>query len=423
MRSCSVYDGMSVMKPSEPKVTVIIPAYNQEKFLGAAIDSVLLQTFSDFEIVVIDDGSTDKTEAVARQYGEKIRYHYQTNRGLAGARNSGIRLARGELIGLLDADDVWLPEFLEKMTAGAQENPRAGVFYCRAICIDDQGIDLGQVVGRQADHSIDLRNFILRSNFLIPSTILIRKEIIAVAGLFDEEFKYVGCEDLDLWLRLTPENEFIEIPVVLAKYRVHESSLSADPQKMQRAMQEVIEKHFGPDDGQYDRWSLEKRRAYGGLYRNFVLTSIQRLSDWQSTDTLEHGFHADPSLVDDLTLFYELALGNQPFGQRGVSSVDDIKNNEEKIIDAIKRIFSSDLLHLRNRALGKAYQALSLVAYNSCRFSLCRRYFRLACRYRLDIRQDKRLWANYFKSFLGRPGRNFIDLFRGRRNTVHIEHS
>lgn len=392
------------MEPTNPKVSVIIPAYNQALYLGAAIESVFAQTYPNLEIIVVDDGSTDGTAEVARKYGEKIRYHYQSNHGLAGARNSGIRLAQGELIGLLDADDAWQPEFLETMVTLSQENPQAAVFYCQAICIDEVGRNLGQIVGGQGDEIADLRSVILRANFLIPSTIVIRRSVFSSAGLFDEQFQWVGCEDLDLWLRLTPEHKFISSPAVLVRYRVHEKSLSASPEKMQRAMQEVIEKHFGPDDACFDQWTGEKRRAYGSLYRNMVLTSIQRQNDWQSGDKLKQAIQADPSLVEDVDLFYELGLGDQPFGRRGTVISLDLMGNEKKILNLLERIFGASQSQRSRQAYATAFKSLGLIAYNTGQMSLFRRYFWLAGKYRPEFWREKLMISNFLKSFLGKRG-------------------
>ena len=103
------------MENSTPRVSVVIPAYNQAKYLGDAIQSVLSQTYRDFEIIVVDDGSTDDTPLVVSQLGGNLHYIRQTNQGLAGARNTGIRNAKGSYIALLDSDDIWLPEFLQKI--------------------------------------------------------------------------------------------------------------------------------------------------------------------------------------------------------------------------------------------------------------------------------------------------------------------
>jgi glycosyltransferase involved in cell wall biosynthesis len=122
--------------PATPRVSVVIPNYNHTRFITGAIQSVLNQTYRSFEVIVVDDGSTDNSREVVASFGSQVRYIWQENQGLAGARNTGIRAARGQLIGLLDADDQWLPDFLEKMVALADELRRwmkPVAFYCRSL--------------------------------------------------------------------------------------------------------------------------------------------------------------------------------------------------------------------------------------------------------------------------------------------------
>ena len=112
---------------SSPKVSVVIPTYNYAKFISQAIDSVLNQTFTDYEIIVIDDGSSDRTLETLQTYGHKICYVTQSNKGLAAARNRGIKIARGELVVFLDADDWFLPEMLEDAVAVFANQPELGI--------------------------------------------------------------------------------------------------------------------------------------------------------------------------------------------------------------------------------------------------------------------------------------------------------
>lgn len=382
------------------KVSIIIPAYNQAAYLSIAIDSALAQTRHDYEIIVVDDGSTDETAAVAERYVDKIRYIYQANRGLAGARNTGIQMAQGEFIGLLDSDDIWLPEYLESMLDLAQRNAQASVFYCQASCIDEEGRELGQIMGGLKGEISDLRHVILRANFMIPSTMIIRRDVFTSEGLFDEQFR--SCEDLDLWLRLTPKHQFAYNPAVLAKYRVHKKSLSASPDNMQKAKRAVTEKHFGLDDGCFDQWTDEKRRAYGGLYKYIALTSIQRKNDWQSGDQLKRAFQIDPGLAGDTDFFYELGLGNQPLGHRGTAKAVNLEANEKQILTLLGESLSSDQPQLRDRAYGTAYKSLALIAYNNEDMPLFRKYIRLAGHYQPGVWKEPLLMGNFLKSFLGK---------------------
>jgi glycosyltransferase involved in cell wall biosynthesis len=120
-----------------PTVTVIIPTYNYGRFVADAIASVLAQTYAVFEIVVVDDGSTDETEEVVKTFGERVRYIKQQNAGVSAARNAGIEVSSGDLIAFLDADDTWLPEKIEKQVAKFAEDAEIGLVHCGMREFDD----------------------------------------------------------------------------------------------------------------------------------------------------------------------------------------------------------------------------------------------------------------------------------------------
>jgi glycosyltransferase involved in cell wall biosynthesis len=363
------------MDTGNPKVSVIIPAYNQGQYLSQAINSVLAQTYCNFEIIVVDDGSTDESREVVSQFGNQVRYIWQENKGLGGARNTGIRAARGELIGLLDADDEWLPNFLETMVSLARQHPEASVYYCRAQSMDTNGYKLPQIFGGLVRQTDTMYQTLLRANFLIPSTIVARRSDIIAAGMFDQSSQDIhGCEDWDLWLHLALDHEFIGTDGCFVRYRLHGNSLSANSVGMQRAAQAVMEKHFGHDDGDYQNWSNEKRRAYGGVYRYCLLTSIQHQRDWRSSiEYLRQALQIDPTLSVDLTFFYDLALGAQPNGYRGTSHYLDLEENEHHLMTMLSNVFEStnsiEFQSLRDQTFGTAYYALGLVAYNVKRIS------------------------------------------------------
>jgi hypothetical protein len=339
-------------------------------------------------------------------FGQQVRYMWQENQGLAGARNTGIRAAQGELIGLLDADDQWQPTFLENMVALADQHPEGAVYYCGARGMDVEGRDLPQVFGGPARPPDTMYQTLLRANFLIPSTIVMRRSIIMGVGLFDPGLR--SCEDWDLWLRILQEHSIVGTSACLARYRLHDSSLSANPAGMQRAKQAVVEKHFGPDDGQWGSWSPEKRRAYGGLYRYHALSSVQKQNDWSTgAQYLRQALSADPTLAVDLGLFYDLALGRQPPGYRGTSHQLELEKNAMQILSILESVFkaslASELESVRRQACGTAYFALGLVAYNSDQRALCRGFLSKALYYRPSLWSDSRLTGNFLKSFVSQP--------------------
>jgi glycosyltransferase involved in cell wall biosynthesis len=386
-----------------PTVSIIIPNYNHTRFITGAIQSVLDQSYRSFEIIVVDDGSTDNSREVVAQFGDQVRYIWQENQGLGAARNTGIRAAEGELIGLLDADDQWQPVFLETMVSLAARYPEAAIYYCAAQGMDATGCELPQQFGGPVGPPDTLYSTLLRANFLIPSTIVMRRSVVMAADLFDQTLR--SCEDWDLWLRILPQHIFVGTSQCLVRYRLHDSSLSTNPIGMQQAARAVIEKHFGPDDGQWQNWSKEKRRAYGGVYRYHLLTSIQRQGDWKAgTHYLRQALQADPTLATDVDLFYDLALGSQPPGHRGTSTQLNLADNANDITTMLIELFDSpeaaDLLSLRRQTLGTAHFALGLVAYNTGRQSYSRRFLLKALYFRPDLWREPRVSGNLMKSLL-----------------------
>jgi len=226
-----------------PRVSVVIPAFNYAHFLPKAIQSVLQQTFCDFELIIVDDGSTDATAEVVKAYlkDERVRYIYQENRGLSAARNTGIRQARGEYIALLDADDLWLPEKLERqLQVFEREGSGVALVYCFIEYVDEYGKVLESVKEPPVENPTlgDLlyANWILGSG----SSVLIKKEAFDRVGFFDEELR--SLEDMNMWLRILHEYGSSRADEVLVRIMRHRGSMQSDLKSMERNMLLHIEK-------------------------------------------------------------------------------------------------------------------------------------------------------------------------------------
>lgn len=197
---------VDIMPDKKPKVSVIIPTYNRAHILGRAIQSVLDQTYQDFEIIVVDDGSTDNTEEVVKNFNdERIVYHlYGKNRGVAAARNIGIKLSKAEYIAFQDSDDVWYPDKLEKTMKNIKEIKNIDfIFSCGKIIKD------GEIVGYTGNHSWinkspkkELIRKLFMGNFIPTQGVVVKKDKIIQVGGFDESFP--SASDHELWLRLIP---------------------------------------------------------------------------------------------------------------------------------------------------------------------------------------------------------------------------
>jgi glycosyltransferase involved in cell wall biosynthesis len=411
---------MRLSSQKQELVSVIVPDYNQACYLVNAIQSILGQTYRHFEVIVVDDGSTDNSREVVVDFGNQVHYIKQDNQGLAGARNTGIRASSGEFVALLDSDDLWQPNFLDVMVSLADQHPEASVYYCCARGMDNEGQELPQIFGGPPVSSEMLYQSLLRANFLLPSTIMIRRSIVVSAGLFDPALR--SCEDWDLWLRLLPEHTFVGTSKCLVRYRLHDSSLSKDPAGMQKALRSVVEKHFGLEDGQSTTWSKEKQRAYGGFYRYCLLSSIQYQNDWRTAvQYLYNALCADSTLATDLDLFYDLALGNQPPGYRGTPYHLDLDSNAFHIENVLKELFNSPefsgVRHLRRLIYGTAYYAIGLAAYNTGHRSFSQSFRYKALYFRPDLWRDSRILGNLVKSFLNPSITGFLKRYR-RLNRV-----
>lgn len=212
---------------TEPLISVIIPAYNAAGFMGETLDSVFAQTFTNHEVIVINDGSpdTEQLEHVLQRYPSNLRYIKQENQGAAAARNTGLRAAKGEFVAFLDADDTWLPEFLEKQLALIKSSG-ADLVFADALFSGDSLLD-----GRTFMQLDPPRGEVTSANLLavkvtvLTSTVLARKAPILDVGLFDVSMR--RGHDFDLWFRLAKAGaRFAFTREVLGHHRIVESGLS-----------------------------------------------------------------------------------------------------------------------------------------------------------------------------------------------------
>lgn len=232
------------------QVTVIIPTYNCAEFVTDAVHSVLAQTYKNYEILVIDDGSTDNTRKVLSSYIERclIKYICQENKGLACARNTGIKNASGDFIALLDADDLWLPYKLEVQMPAFQLSPKIGIVHADRCKFMDSGEFFRPIRENFSDefikrHSGDLfEACFLREIFISCPTAVIRKECFDKVGLFDENLAKLGFEDSEMWLRILRHYEAYHVNKAVALYRVRPNSMSKNRKKMIEAHKYLVEK-------------------------------------------------------------------------------------------------------------------------------------------------------------------------------------
>ena len=215
-------------------ISVIIPCYNKEAFIAEALDSVLQQTYINAikEIIVVDDGSTDNTASVIKEKAALspiIKYVYQKNGGVSAARNTGIENATGDYVAFLDADDLWLPDKIERQSKALEQHPEVGLFYTDLFKYDykQQSLTPVKAIAYQASEQNLLFKFVAKGAPVIPSTVLVKRICFEKAGMFDTTLRE-GGEDIDMWLRIARQYAFQHVKGCLIKKRELKNSLGAN---------------------------------------------------------------------------------------------------------------------------------------------------------------------------------------------------
>ncbi len=257
---------------ANPKVSVVIPAYNAIAYLPKTITSALQQSFQDFEIVVVDDGSTDGTcEWAASLADSRIRAIAQSNGGCASARNRGIRETKGDYIAFLDADDIWEPEKLEKQARVLDSYPSVGLVNTWISNIDGQGQPI-EKLGKPTAEGQVWASVIEENPVMCGSAPMVRRQCFEAVGEFDETVP--SAEDWDMWIRIAKQYEFAVVKEPLVRYRIHTESSSHNLKLHLQSRLSVIEKSF--QDGFADEIKGgSKNRAYGLSYLSVAYRALQ----------------------------------------------------------------------------------------------------------------------------------------------------
>lgn len=255
-----------------PTVSVIIPAFNAEKFLRETLESALGQTVPPLEVIVVDDGSTDGTVALVERFRGAVRLLRQANGGVARARNAGAAQAKGEWLAFLDADDVWLPGKLERQMASAD-----------AALIHTDRYNIGVLDGLPAVHG-DLQPLVdgdvfsallIGGNVITTSSVALRTEVFRDLGGFDEDPRLLA-EDWDLWLRVAERHAIRACREPLVRYRLHAAGLSRNPAKMNRARLLIVGRAL----------ALPRGAALPAMERRRIWSETHRTNGW---DAARHG--------------------------------------------------------------------------------------------------------------------------------------
>jgi hypothetical protein len=214
---------MVQIQPTPPRVSVIIPVYNGTNYLAEAIDSVLAQDYTSYELIVVDDGSTDGTWPLIQSYGSRVRGIRQENGGTSTALNRGIEEARGEYIAWLSHDDLFLPHKLERQMALLESSPEFSGCYSDYSIINSESVEL-RVMKMPYYPPGQMVRHLLQWMFINGCTVVVRRACFEAEGLFDHRLRY--AHDSDMWFRILRHFAFAHIPEALVKYRIHSAQSS-----------------------------------------------------------------------------------------------------------------------------------------------------------------------------------------------------
>ena len=285
---------------ASPEISVIIPAYNASRTIGATVDSVLAQTFSDFELLVIDDGSQDETAEVVSGFDDaRVRCVRTENGGVSVARNRGLDLATGAYVAFLDADDAWRPAKLERQHRALSERSDVGLCFAATEHADD---DLRPTAMHPAPRRADYREALLLEGNIISgsaSSVMARASAIDEAGRFDPSLTL--CADWDMWLRMSLVTGFLALDEPLVLYRSIPGTMSGDPAVLERDTFALLDRFYAnpastPYAGIRDRVYAGQGLVCAGSYLH-----ARRLRD--SLRCVGAGLRRDPRTLSRLVTF------------------------------------------------------------------------------------------------------------------------
>lgn len=289
-----------------PRVSVIVPTYNSGAFVGQAVASVCHQTYSDFELIVIDDGSTDDTQRALEPYRDRVRYFYQPNMGESSARNRGIQEACGDYIAFLDADDLWLPGKLAQQVVLMDQNPEAVLIYSPCFWINAAGERIfhhgSNIVGEGIPGLADVFPQLALGDLMAsPSCVMVRRAYLAQGRGFDPTIRH--GEDWDLWLRLSLQGPVLFVSEPLVCYRIHHPkrrlAIESDPEYVQQNVQ-IIDSAFAAASLLRPQWDHLRDQALGALFLRSAMYNVELGNLRIAAEQLACAVEADPAIEKEV---------------------------------------------------------------------------------------------------------------------------
>lgn len=352
-------------------VSIIVPTHNRAKFLKLAIESVLAQTFTDWELIVVDDGSSDDTRQIVESVqDQRLRYVYQEPNERSVARNFGVRISQGKFLLFLDDDDLLRADMIQR-SLKEFENPEVAVVYSALKLIDEQGEEFPQVpICSKAEGNV-FKDLLVES-FMVHAPLAIRQCVIDVGG-FDE--KLTACEDWDLWIRIAAgKREFKVIGEPLVSYRLHDSNTILELDRMEKAAVSVLRRAL-------QTWGNEtasfRQEAVGRQYMRHAIKRAGAGQIERAARFFASGIHIYPLLLEDPNIYYQVLCASQPDGYKGTSEHLDLDYGERFAGAALDETFASPDLDLgmnKSQAWSKTYETLGKLYYAAGRMPTARKY-------------------------------------------------
>ncbi|MCS6881930.1 MAG: glycosyltransferase [Oscillochloridaceae bacterium] len=315
-------------------VSVIIPSYNSARYIASTVESALAQTYPAVEVIVVDDGSTDATQAVLAPYRSRITILHQTNRGPAAARNTGLRAAAGAYLLFLDSDDLLVPTSVAAKVAFLEQHPQYGLVYSAWTQISDDGARvLGEVrPSRQGDV---LAALVRREFFFFPGAALIRRTCLDTVGAFDENA--YGAEDADLWIRLARAGyAFGYIDEPLFMYRYHATSITGRVDPRQIASWQMHLARFFADTTLPSAIKALEDEAYAILHYETAMRYFRICQIDKAQEHLRQAWRRCPTLAQQRIL--DCIVG---------AALDPRTDDARALLDRVFAHLPEEVLHLR----------------------------------------------------------------------------
>jgi len=369
---------------NHPITSIIIPTYNRLHVLPRAVESVLNQTLKDYEIIVVDDASTDNTKKMLiEKYGVKIIYiGKRRNEGLSAARNTGIKSSRGKYIAFLDDDDVWLPKKLELQIDLIEKNPSLGLVYCGCYKVDRDDKVMSEIKPTKKGYIFD---DMLCANYIVgsASAALVKRELLVNTGYFDENL--TSLEDWDLWIRISKFHEIDYVDQPLVKYKMHDYNMSKNILNMEKSTFSVFNKYW-PELSKDKKYEEKKNKLYSDHCISFA---------WRYYHMGER---------DDFERLLFLALEYYPLNRIYIRG-EDLQGKEKAVFSMFDKYWNQCVDHKlidgRKKAYTSQYIQLAGEYYNHREMHNYRRC--LAGAFRCSFpRVPLRLSIPFIKSFLGK---------------------